>query len=31
MEIYIDGLRINKANREVYVDDKYVRLTPQGI
>ena len=24
-EIYIDGLRINKANREVYVDDKYVR------
>ena len=28
-EIYIDGLRINKANREVYVDDKYVRLTPR--
>lgn len=28
-EIYIDGLRINKANREVHVDDKYVRLTPR--
>lgn len=28
-EIYINGLRINKDNREVYVDDKYVRLTPR--
>ena len=28
-EIYIDGLRINKDNREVYVDDKYIRLTPR--
>ncbi len=28
-EICIDGLRINKANREVYVDDRNVRLTPR--
>ena len=28
-EICIDGLRINKANREVYVDDRNIRLTPR--
>ncbi|WP_291651170.1 response regulator transcription factor [Clostridium sp.] len=28
-EIYIDGLRINKANREVLVDDRKIRLTPR--
>ncbi|WP_026885729.1 response regulator transcription factor [Clostridium beijerinckii] len=28
-EICIDGLVINTANREVFVDDKFVRLTPR--
>ncbi|MFU7515124.1 response regulator transcription factor [Clostridium sp. HCS.1] len=28
-EICIDGLRINKANREVYVDERNIRLTPR--
>ena len=28
-EIYIDGLRINKANREVLVEDRNIKLTPR--
>lgn len=28
-EIFIDGLLINKATREVFVDDKFIRLTPR--
>ena len=28
-EICIDGLRINTATREVFVDDRFVRLTPR--
>ncbi|MBS5883974.1 MAG: response regulator transcription factor [Clostridium sp.] len=28
-EIYIDGLRINKANREVWVEDRNIKLTPR--
>ena len=28
-EICIDGLRINTATREVFVDDRFIRLTPR--
>lgn len=28
-EICVDGLRINTATREVFIDDKFVRLTPR--